>query len=104
MEEPKPDADKNIAVQLLKLVAPPDAATEIENRLRTGGFGYGDLKKEVAEAVLETVVPFQSRVGELLDDPAELDIVLARGAERARAVSARTLAQVYDRVGFLAAR
>jgi tryptophanyl-tRNA synthetase len=68
------------------------------------GRGYGDLKKEVAEAVLETVVPFQSRVGELLDDPAELDIVLARGAERARAVSARTLAQVYDRVGFLAAR
>jgi tryptophanyl-tRNA synthetase len=43
-------------------------------------------------------------VGELLDDPAELDVVLARGAERARAVSARTLAQVYDRVGFLAAR
>ena len=68
------------------------------------GRGYGDLKKEVAEAVLETVVPFQSRVGELLDDPAELDIVLARGAERARAVSSHTLAQVYDRVGFLAAR
>ncbi len=39
------------------------------------GRGYGDLKKEVAEAVLETVVPFQSRVRELLDDPAELDVV-----------------------------
>jgi tryptophanyl-tRNA synthetase len=68
------------------------------------GRGYGDLKKEVAEAVLETVVPFQSRVRELLDDPAELDAVLARGAARAGAVASRTLAQVYDRVGFLAAR
>jgi tryptophanyl-tRNA synthetase len=68
------------------------------------GRGYGDLKKEVAEAVLETVVPFQSRVQELLDDPAELDAVLARGAARAGAVASRTLAQVYDRVGFLAAR
>jgi tryptophanyl-tRNA synthetase len=68
------------------------------------GRGYGDLKKEVAEAVLETVVPFQLRVRELLDDPAELDSLLARGAARAREVSSRTLAKVYDRVGFLAAR
>jgi tryptophanyl-tRNA synthetase len=67
------------------------------------GRGYGDLKKEVAEAVLDVVVPFQSRVRALLDDPAELDQVLARGAERARAVSSHTLAQVYDRVGFVAA-
>jgi tryptophanyl-tRNA synthetase len=67
------------------------------------GRGYGDLKKEVAEAVLDVVVPFQSRVRALLDDPAELDQVLARGAERARVVSSHTLAQVYDRVGFVAA-
>jgi tryptophanyl-tRNA synthetase len=66
--------------------------------------GYGDLKKEVAAAVLETVVPFQGRVRELLDDPAELDSLLARGAAKAREVSSRTLGQVYDRVGFLAAR
>src|SRR5437899_1038104 len=41
--EPKPDADKNLAVQLLKLVAPPDVAKDFENRLRAGGLGYGDL-------------------------------------------------------------
>jgi tryptophanyl-tRNA synthetase len=68
------------------------------------GRGYGDLKKEVAEAVLETVVPFQSRVRELVDDPVELDSLLAQGAARARDVSSRTLAQVYDRVGFVPAR
>src|SRR6184192_44686 len=49
VQDPKPDADKNIAIQLLKLVAPADVATETENRLRAGGFGYGDLKKALFE-------------------------------------------------------
>lgn len=53
------------------------------------------------EAVLDTVVPFQQRVRERLEDPADLDAVLARGAARAREVAATTLADVYDRVGFL---
>src|ERR1044071_5415902 len=47
--EPKPDADKNIAVQLIKLVAPSEVATDFENRLRAGGLGYGDLKKALFE-------------------------------------------------------
>jgi tryptophanyl-tRNA synthetase len=68
------------------------------------GRGYGDLKKEVAEAVLDAAVPFQARVRELLDDSAELDSLLAQGAARARELSSRTLAKVYDRVGFVAAR
>src|SRR3989475_5701307 len=44
-QEPKPDADKNLAIQLLKLVAPRDVAKGYEDRLRAGGLGYGDLKK-----------------------------------------------------------
>src|SRR3954447_23496992 len=47
--EPKPDADKNLAVQLLKLVAPPAVAKDFEERLRAGGMGYGDLKKALFE-------------------------------------------------------
>src|SRR5712675_978440 len=43
--EPKPDADKNLAVQLLKLVAAPEVAKDFEEQLRAGGLGYGDLKK-----------------------------------------------------------
>ena len=70
---------------------------------RFAGSGYGDLKKAVVEAVLEVVVPYQTRVHELLDDPAALDAVLARGAARAREVAAPTLADVLDRVGFLPA-
>ncbi|MGH8773966.1 MAG: tryptophan--tRNA ligase [Jiangellaceae bacterium] len=68
------------------------------------GRGYGDLKKEVAAAVLDLAVPFQARVRELLDDPAELDAVLAQGAVKAREVASRTLAKVYEHVGFLTAR
>jgi tryptophanyl-tRNA synthetase len=67
------------------------------------GRGYGDLKKTVAAAVLEVAIPFQNRVRELLDDPSELDALLARGAAKARDVASRTLETVYERVGFLAA-
>ncbi len=65
------------------------------------GKGYGDLKKEVAEVVVEALTPFQQRMAELLDDPAELDRVLADGAERAREVARTTMARVRDRVGLL---
>ena len=65
------------------------------------GKGYGDLKKDVAEIVVETATPFRDRTLALLADPAELDRILAEGAERARDVASTTLARVYDRVGFL---
>jgi tryptophanyl-tRNA synthetase len=68
------------------------------------GRGYGDLKADTAEAVVEFVTPIKARVDELLDDPAELESVLAAGAERAKDVSANTLSRVYDRLGFLAPR
>ncbi|WP_102142208.1 tryptophan--tRNA ligase [Mycobacterium hubeiense] len=68
------------------------------------GRGYGDLKKDTAEAVVEFVTPIKARVDELLADPAELEGILARGAERARDVSAKTLKRVYDRLGFLQQR
>ncbi len=67
------------------------------------GRGYGDLKKETAAAVLDTVVPFQQRVKALLDDPAELGDVLARGARRAQEAASKTLSDAYDRVGFVPA-
>src|SRR3954470_13096730 len=65
------------------------------------GRGYGDLKKELAEVVTEFVTPVRARTQELLADPAELERVLAAGAARAREVAVRTVAEAYDRVGFL---
>ena len=65
------------------------------------GRGYGDLKKEVAEVVVETVTPFRNRTLELLADPAELDRILADGADRARVIAEATVRRVYDKVGLL---
>jgi tryptophanyl-tRNA synthetase len=66
------------------------------------GKGYGDLKKDLGEVFTDFVTPVQARVREYLDDPAELDKVLARGAERAREVASVTLRRAYERIGFLA--
>ncbi|MEV6345738.1 tryptophan--tRNA ligase [Actinoplanes sp. NPDC051851] len=65
------------------------------------GKGYGDLKKDLAEVLVEFVKPVQARAKTYLDDPAQLDKILAIGAEKARAVSATTLARAYQNVGFL---
>ncbi|MGX1775012.1 tryptophan--tRNA ligase [Nocardia brasiliensis] len=65
------------------------------------GKGYGDLKADVADALVEFVTPLQAKVQEYLSDQGELDRILAAGAERAREIAGNTLAQVYDRVGLL---
>jgi len=65
------------------------------------GRGYGDLKGAVADAVIATFGPVRERALELLDDPAELDRMLAANADRANELAEATLARVYDRVGFL---
>ena len=65
------------------------------------GRGYGDFKKEVADVVVERLTPFQERLTELLDDPAELDRILADGADRAREVAQATMARVRNAAGLL---
>ena len=53
---------------------------------------------------VETFGPMRARTLELLDDPAELDRVLAGNADRAAAIADKTLATVYDRIGLLPRR
>ena len=65
------------------------------------GKGYGDLKKDLAELVTETFTPFKERTEQILADEGKLDAILAEGADKARAVAAVTLAEVYDRIGFV---
>ncbi|HIZ97182.1 MAG TPA: tryptophan--tRNA ligase, partial [Candidatus Janibacter merdipullorum] len=68
---------------------------------RFAGQGYGALKGEVAEVVVEAVSPFKARMDELMGDPAELDRILAKGAARAGEVAQATRDRVYERVGLL---
>ena len=65
------------------------------------GRGYGDLKKETAEIVVDAVGPMRERTREFLADPAELTRLMRHGAAKARAAAAPTLEAVYSKVGFV---
>jgi len=65
------------------------------------GRGYGDLKGDVGEAVVELVAPVRARYLELREDDAQLGRLLTEGADRARDVAAPTLAAMYKRMGFV---
>ena len=65
------------------------------------GKGYGQLKSEVAEVVVEGLRPIRERYLQLISDPAELDRLIAQGAERARAVAEPKIEEVKRRVGFV---
>src|SRR5712672_1359976 len=82
--EPKPDAEKNLAVQLLKLVAPAEVAKDFEERLRTGGLGYGDLKKALFEHYWNYFADARAKRAELAGNLDYVHRVLADGAAKAR--------------------
>jgi tryptophanyl-tRNA synthetase len=98
-QEPKPDAEKNIAIQLLRLVAPPDVATDYENRLRAGGLGYGDLKKKLFECYWEYFAAARARRAELAADLKHVNAVLDQSAAKARAIARQVLARARQASG-----
>jgi tryptophanyl-tRNA synthetase len=71
---------------------------------RFDGAGYGALKTELADVVVSHIEPIRNRAEELLSDPAELDRLLAKGAAKANELAEQTLATVYERIGFIAAK
>jgi len=76
-----------------------DSIISLEERF--AGAGYGVLKGEVADVVVNALGPIRDKANDLMSDQAELDRLLAAGADKARAVAEATLATVYDRVGFI---
>lgn len=74
-----------------------DIVAEYEGKM------YGHLKVDLADIAVAQLGPIRDRALQLLDDPAELDALLAKGAAKARAVAAETLATAYERIGFLPA-
>ncbi len=90
-QEPKPDADQNLAIQLLKLVAPRDIAADFENRLRAGGLGYGDLKKALFEHYWNYFAAARNKRAELAANLDYVNKVLADSATRAREIARKVL-------------
>jgi tryptophanyl-tRNA synthetase len=90
-QEPKPDAEKNLALQLLKLVAPADVAKDFEDRLRAGGLGYGDLKKALFENYWNYFADARKKRAELAANPDYVNKVLTDGAAKARSLAQKVL-------------
>jgi tryptophanyl-tRNA synthetase len=65
------------------------------------GAGWGQFKPALAELAVERLAPISSEMKRLMDDPAEIDRLLARGAERAREIAAPVLKQAYEIVGLV---
>jgi tryptophanyl-tRNA synthetase len=98
-EENKPGV-----TNLLRIYAALSGSSVAELEERYAGAGYGTFKKELAEVVVDALAPIKERTEKMLADEAELDRLLAEGADRARAVASETMREVRDRIGFLAAR
>src|SRR5690349_2994439 len=97
------DPDDKPGVSNLLTIYSSLTATSIQDlEDQYAGKGYGDLKKDLADVVVEFVTPFRDRTLELLDDQAHLTQVLEQGRQRAEEVAQGTLDDVYRRVGFVA--
>lgn len=98
-EEPKPDAEKNLAIELLKLIADADVAKEFEHRLRAGGLGYGDLKKALFEHYWNYFTEARKKRAELAADLYYVNGILADGAKKARTLAQTVLKRARKNCG-----
>ena len=100
-EEPKPDADQNIAVQLMRLVATKDVVDDWEERLRAGGLGYGDLKKGLFEHYWEFFSDARAKRSELESNLDYVNQVLKDGANKARERASKVLDRARKNCGLV---
>ena len=98
-EEPKPDAEKNLVIELLKLVASAETAKDFENRLRAGGLGYGDLKKGLFEHYWNHFAEARTKRAELAANLDYVNTVLADGATKARTLAQKVLKRARNASG-----
>ena len=98
----EPDTKPGVS-NLIEILAVATGRTINDVASDYDGKGYGDLKGDTAEAVVELVKPLQERYSALRADGAELKRLLSIGAEKARTTSQPTLSQMYERMGFVTA-
>jgi tryptophanyl-tRNA synthetase len=98
VEEVK-DPDKCNVFALLKLFACPEELAEWGNKYRSGGMGYGEAKKRLAELIIEYFKPYREKREQLAGNVDYIKEVLAKGAERAKAVAVQTLTEAREAVG-----
>ena len=98
VDEPK-EPEGNTIYELYKLCASTDEAQEMADKFKKGGIGYGDAKKMLLEKLQATFKPFQEKRDYLEAHPEEVEAILAKGAEKVRAVSLVTMDKVREVTG-----
>jgi len=98
VEAPK-DPDKCNVFALLRLVASPEELADWDRRYRSGGMGYGEAKKRLAELMIEYFKPYRQKRAELENNLDAVEAMLTKGAQRARAVASPTLLEARKAVG-----
>lgn len=95
----KPEPVQNLFT-LLKIVSTPDVVAHYEEAYNNCSIRYGDLKKQLAEEIINYTEPIRNRIIEILKDEAYLAKVAQMGAEKARASAQATLNEVKSLIGF----
>jgi tryptophanyl-tRNA synthetase len=95
------DAEKAGVNNLLEIYELLSGQSRAEIEASFSGKGYGVLKSQVAEVVIEALRPIQERYQALIEDPHELDKILALGAEHARSIAQPKVEEVKRKVGFI---
>lgn len=103
--EPLPETLEDLAARaeadnLVGIFAALAGKTKAEVLADYAGKGFGTFKPALAELAVEKLAPVGEKMRGLLGDPAVLDAILAKGADRAREAAAPTLAEVKKLVGF----
>jgi tryptophanyl-tRNA synthetase len=92
--EGRPEAKNLVTIYAVLADESPDAVLA-----RFAGQGFGAFKPALADLTVETLRPIKARLDSLREDPAELDGILERGAERARERAQPTLDAAYEALG-----
>ncbi len=98
VEKPK-NPEKCNLFALLRLVASEQELADWKNRYKKGPLGYGEVKKRLADLIVDFFRPFKEKRNELEQNPEYVRKVLQNGAQKARSVAARTLEDVRKAVG-----
>lgn len=98
LEESK-DPESCVVYQIFKLVAKKEAAQQMHDQLKAGGFGYGDAKKMLLNTLLEDFDAMRKKYTHWRQHPDDMQDVLKQGAQRAREKALKTMEEVRSKVG-----
>ncbi len=99
MHQKKPEVIQNL-FSLLEVVSAPDVVSHFDTAYSNCSIRYGDLKKQLAEDIINFTDPIRTRIEEISKDHVYLSKVAKAGAEKARASASKTLTEVREIIGF----